>query len=87
MYLISGKGKQQSELLSTITTRYKLSSLNWKIQRLSWFDFKTTSSNYYSYSYGNNNTSAVVKVSEGSAISLPHDCPLEKVWEFLHLNS
>jgi hypothetical protein len=58
--------------------------VNWNIQKhIPWFGF-TTSSNYYSY--GKNNTSGVVNISEGGAISVPHSWPLEKVWEFFHLN-
>lgn len=84
IYLVfSGRRKKLGE----ISARYKLSSLsphvNWNIQRhIPWVDL-TTSSNYYSY--GKNNTRAVVNVnvSEGGAISLPHGhgWPLEKVWE------
>ena len=82
IYLVfSGRRKKLGE----ISARYKLSSLsphvNWNIQRhIPWVAL-TTSSNYYSY--GKNNTSAIVNVSEGGAISLPHGhgWPLEKVWE------
>lgn len=48
-------------------------NLNLKTEKLPWFGFTTSSSSY--------NTSTVVKVSEGGALSLPHGWPLEKVWD------
>lgn len=88
-FFFSGRRKKLGEISAAIG-RVKLSSVsqqphvNWNIQRhIPWFGFNNSSTYYYSY--GKNNISSVVNVSDGGAVSLPHGWPLEKVWVFFFI--